>query len=246
VISLSKLIKILICAVFLFLFLFEADIIYSTKKTNTDNSSKKVYLTFDDGPTYVRTDEILDVLKQYNVKATFFIVGKEIIGKERVVRRIFKEGHGLGVHTYSHNSKLIYRNEDYFITENILAAEKIKEVTGFYPMIVRFPGGSSIKLTESLLEKLHKNNFKVFDWNVNLEDGVNPKLNQNLLYKNSLKIKGDRNNVIILMHSNYNNQNTVKALPMIIEKYKSEGYIFEPISYLTEEYYYRINKKNRG
>jgi hypothetical protein len=79
-----------------------------------------------------------------------------------------------------------------------------------------------------------------------LEDGVNPKLNQNLLYKNSLKIKGDRNNVIILMHSNYNNQNTVKALPMIIEKYKSEGYIFEPISYLTEEYYYRINKKNRG
>lgn len=80
-----------------------------------------------------------------------------------------------------------------FLKENILTAEKIEKDTGFYPTLVRFPGGSSKRLTESLLEKLHKNNFKVFDWNVSLEDGVNCKTNENTLYKNSFKIRGDRN-----------------------------------------------------
>lgn len=235
----NKYIKILIYFALLFVFLFTSDL----SKAYADEESKKVYLTFDDGPTYVITNKILDILKQYNVKGTFFIVGKEINGKEKILNRIYDEGHGIGVHTYSHNNRLIYKSEEDFIKENILAAEKIKEVTGFYPGILRFPGGSCFKLTESLLEKLHKNNFKVFDWNASLEDGMNPNQNEVMLIKNALKIKGDRNSVIILMHCNYNNKNTVKALPGIIEKYKSEGYTFEPISDLTEEYYYRIKKK---
>lgn len=210
---------------------------------SNDINRKKVYITFDDGPTYVITNEILDVLKEYNVKATFFIVGKEIGGKEQILKRIYKEGHGIGVHTYSHNFKSIYRSENSFVNENILAAQRVKEVTGFYPKAVRFPGGSSKILTESLLEKLHKNNFKIYDWNASLEDGVNAYLNENTLLKNSLKIKGDKDNVIILMHCNSNNKNTVKALPKIIEKYKSEGYSIEPITDSTREYYYRIRKK---
>jgi peptidoglycan-N-acetylglucosamine deacetylase len=238
---LNKTAKILIAASVIFLSLFNADINCSAQP-NSDDGYKIVYLTFDDGPTYIITNNILDVLKKYDVKATFFIVGKEIEGKENILKRIYIEGHGIGVHTYSHNNNLIYKSEESFVAENILAAQKVKEVTGFYPNIVRFPGGSYFKLTESLLEKLHNNNFRVFDWNVCLEDGVNTKLNKNILYKNSLKIKGDRSSVIILMHCNFNNINTVKALPMIIEKYKSEGYTFEPISDLTAEYYYRIKK----
>lgn len=238
----NKYIKILIY--FAILFLFTSDLSNTGSKAYADEESKKVYLTFDDGPTYVITDKILDILKQYNVKGTFFIVGKEIKGKEKILNRIYDEGHGIGVHTYSHNNRLIYKSEEAFIKENILTAEKIKEVTGFYPGILRFPGGSCFKLTESLLEKLHKNNFKVFDWNASLEDGSNPNLNEAMLFKNALKIKGRRNSVIILMHCNYNNKNTVKALPRIIEKYKSEGYTFEQISDLTEEYHYRIKKKS--
>lgn len=238
----NKYIKILVY--FAILFLFTSDLSNTGSKAYADEESKKVYLTFDDGPTYVITDKILDILKQYNVKGTFFIVGKEIKGKEKILNRIYDEGHGIGVHTYSHNNRLIYKSEEDFIKENILTAEKIKEVTGFYPGILRFPGGSCFKLTESLLEKLHNNNFKVFDWNASLEDGSNPNLNQVMLFKNALKIKGSRNSVIILMHCNYNNKNTVKALPLIIEKYKSEGYTFEPISDLTEEYHYRIKKKS--
>lgn len=238
----NKYIKILVY--FAILFLFTSDLSNTGSKAYADEESKKVYLTFDDGPTYVITDKILDILKQYNVKGTFFIVGKEIKGKEKILNRIYDEGHGIGVHTYSHNNRLIYKSEEDFIKENILTAEKIKEVTGFYPGILRFPGGSCFKLTESLLEKLHNNNFKVFDWNASLEDGSNPNLNEAILFKNALKIKGCRNSVIILMHCNYNNKNTVKALPLIIEKYKSEGYTFEPISDLTEEYHYRIKKKS--
>ncbi|MDF2879765.1 MAG: polysaccharide deacetylase family protein [Clostridiaceae bacterium] len=204
---------------------------------------KKAYITFDDGPTYVVTNQILDILKKYNVKATFFVVGKEIDGKEEILKRIYKEGHGIGVHTYSHNFKSIYRSENSFVNENIKAAQKVVQVTGFYPKAVRFPGGSSKILTPSLLEELHKNNFKIYDWNASLEDGVNAYLNENTLLKNSLRIKGDKNNVIILMHCNSNNKNTVKALPKIIERYKAEGYSIEPITYSTKEYYYKIKIK---
>lgn len=232
----------LIYIVILLLFIFTYDLISKENKAYADEDIKKVYLTFDDGPTYKRTDQILDVLKEYNVKATFFIVGKEIDGKEEILKRIYNEGHGVGVHTYTHNEKIIYKNEDYFIAENILTAEKIQDVTGFYPKILRFPGGSCFRLSKSFLEKLHENNFKVYDWNASLEDGVNPNLYEYALYKNSLKIKGDKSKVIILMHCNFNNINTIKALPKIIEKYKSDGYIFEPITDLTEEYYYRFKK----
>lgn len=203
---------------------------------------RKAYITFDDGPTYVVTNQILDVLKKYNVKATFFVVGKEIDGKEAILERIYKEGHGIGVHTYSHNFKLIYRSENSFVNENIRAAQKVAQITGFYPQAVRFPGGSSRTLTPSLLEELHKNNFKVYDWNASLEDGINAYLNENTLLKNAFKIKGDKDNVIILMHCNSNNINTVKVLPKIIEKYESEDYILEPITRTTKEYYYRIRK----
>ena len=209
---------------------------------DVSEESKKVYLTFDDGPTYKITNKILDVLKEHKVKATFFIVGKEIEGKENILGRIFDEGHGIGVHTYSHNLKRIYRSEESFVNENIKTAEKIKDITGFYPSALRFPGGSSKRLSYSLLQKLHDNNFKIYDWNVSLEDGNHPSQNVQSLYAHSLKIKGDKNNVIILMHCNFNNINTIRALPRIIEEYKLEGYTFEAITDETKEYFYKIKK----
>ena len=91
---------------------------------------KFVYLTFDDGPTPKITEEILDVLKQQDVKATFFIVGKEIKGREAILKRIYEEGHGIGLHTYSHNLKQIYQNEDIFINEMEQNLNAINEALG--------------------------------------------------------------------------------------------------------------------
>ncbi len=91
-------------------------------------------------------------------------------------------------------------------------SDKVKEVTGFAPKIIRFPGGSSKRLNDFTLIDIHKNNYKVYDWNVNICDGINPNLSVSELIKNSHTIKGNKNEAIILMHCNSNNKNTVKAL----------------------------------
>jgi peptidoglycan/xylan/chitin deacetylase (PgdA/CDA1 family) len=212
----------------------------STKHSNDVNPTKFVYLTFDDGPTYIITDAILDVLKIAKVKATFFVVGKEIEGKEKILSRIYHEGHSIGLHTYSHNFKIIYRSSEGFISEMKKVSDKIEQVIGFAPKIIRFPGGSSKRLDAHSLDDLHKNNFKVFDWNVNVYDGINPNLTPDILAKNSHTIKGNKNVAIVLMHCNFNNRNTVKALPAIINYYLDLGYQFKTITEDTPEYYYRF------
>jgi len=213
----------------------------SLKDGGNIKPTKFAYLTFDDGPTHVVTNALLDVLKEENVKATFFVVGKEIEGKESILKRIYADGHSIGLHTYSHNFKKIYRSEDEFINEMIKTSNKVKEVTGVAPpSIIRFPGGSSKRLNSNVLEGLHKNNFKVYDWNVNLCDGIDADLCVSDLIKNSQIIKGDRNVAIILMHCNFNNKNTVKALPGIIKCYQDSGYEFKVITEETPEYYYKF------
>jgi len=212
----------------------------SFKDSGDYKVSKYVYLTFDDGPTYVVTDALLDVLKKENVKATFFIVGKEIIGKELILKRIYNEGHGIGLHTYSHNFKKIYRSIEEFINEMKKTSNKIEEITGTTPKIIRFPGGSSKRLNAFTLANLHKNNFKVYDWNVNLCDGVDHNLSVSQLIKNSKIIRGNKNMAIILMHCNSNNKNTVKALPGIIKYYQDLGYEFKAVTENTPEYYYKF------
>jgi len=212
-----------------------------TRKDSGDiNPSKFVYLTFDDGPTYVVTDKLLDVLKKQNVKATFFVVGKEIEGKESILMRIYNEGHSIGLHTYSHNFKKIYRSTEEFINEMTKTSNKIEQVTGFAPKIIRFPGGSSKRLNSSSLQAIHNKNFKIYDWNVNVYDGIDPTLSAAQLIKNSKINKGNKNVAIVLMHCNFNNKNTVKALPEIIKYYKDSGYIFKVITEDTYEYYYRF------
>lgn len=206
------------------------------------NYNKTVYLTFDDGPTYIITDKLLDVLKENNVKATFFVVGKEIEGKENILRRIYNEGHGIGLHTYSHNFKTIYSNEETFIDEMKKVRDKIKEVVNISPSIIRFPGGSSKRLTENLLSELHKESFKIYDWNVDTFDGANPNLPTNKLVQNAKKYKDSYSRLIVLLHCNFNNKNTVNALPHIIRYYKDLGYEFKVIDNATEEYYYKIKK----
>jgi peptidoglycan/xylan/chitin deacetylase (PgdA/CDA1 family) len=214
----------------------------SLKDVGEIKASKFAYLTFDDGPTYIVTNALLDVLKKENVKATFFVVGKEIEGKELILKRIYDEGHSIGLHTYSHNFKQIYRSTEGFIDEMTKTSNKIEEVTGSTPKIIRFPGGSSKRLNAFTLEELHKNNFKVYDWNVNVCDGINPNLSTSQLIKNSQIIKGNKNIAIVLMHCNFNNKNTVKALPGIIKYYLDLGYEFKTITSDTPEYYYRIKK----
>jgi peptidoglycan/xylan/chitin deacetylase (PgdA/CDA1 family) len=204
-------------------------------KTAFANENKKVvYLTFDDGPSVV-TSEVLDILKNKEVKATFFLIGNQINGMENVAKRINNEGHSIGLHTYTHNFSRIYPNRNTFIKEMIDCRNEINRVVGISPNIIRFPGGSRRQLTKTYLERLHSYNFKVYDWNVESWDGINPKISPNRLYKDVTKNNGELSNIIMLLHCDYMHKNTCLALPRIIEYYKEKGYDFKIITDDTPE-----------
>ncbi|AYE35186.1 polysaccharide deacetylase family protein [Clostridium septicum] len=203
---------------------------------------KEVYLTFDDGPSCRVTDNVLDILKENDVKATFFLIGNQIMGKEEVVKRINAEGHSIGLHTFNHKFKYVYSSEDKFIEEMNDCREEINRVVGISPSIIRFPGGSYKHLSKKYLKRLHENDFKVYDWNVDSTDGMNPNLPADKIYRKAIKVNKDSKPTIILMHCTDLQKNTPKALPEIIKYYKDKGYEFKTITEDTKEMYFNINK----
>ncbi|MDP4089239.1 MAG: polysaccharide deacetylase family protein [Bacillota bacterium] len=211
---------------------------------NEPVNGKKVYLTFDDGPIPVITEGILDVLKEQNVKATFFVVGKEIPQREDILRRIYNEGHSIGLHTYSHKYKKVYNCDDSLINEMLKTREIVQNTLGISPTAIRFPGGSSRHLTKELLDSLHSLNMKVYDWNIDLYDGEHEVPPVSQIIKNGKNFKPGYKSLIILAHSNSNNSNTVKALPGIIKFYKELGYSFSAIETDTPEYHYKMRKSS--
>jgi peptidoglycan-N-acetylglucosamine deacetylase len=222
------------------------EVLHEDKELDVDDQNtverRLVYLTFDDGPSFNVTNKLLDALKRENVKATFFVVGKEIQGKEAMLKRMHEEGHTIGIHTYTHNFKLIYKSEEYFIDEMRKTAALVKEIIGIAPTAIRFPGGSDKILNQEFLNKLHANGFKVYDWNVNLGDGLDAHLTEGKLLQNAKKVKGNPNVRIILAHNNSNNKRTYMALPVIVKYYREQGFEFSRINESTPEYYYRFRK----
>ncbi len=211
---------------------------------NQDN--KIVYLTFDDGPSDPITDKVLDILKTNNVKATFFVIGNQINGLEGVVKRIHEEGHSIGLHTYTHKFKRIYSNNDSLINEMNQCQSEINKVIGVSPTIIRFPGGSKKHLTPGLLNTLHKQNFKIYDWNMETLDGITPKLSPYKIYKDATNNSENLSTIVLLLHCDYMHKNTCIALPKIIKYYKDQGYKFEPIKNDTPELYFPIKKAVRN
>lgn len=201
---------------------------------------KKIYLTFDDGPIPGVTEKLLDVLKEQNIKATFFVVGKEIPEREHILKRIYNEGHTIGLHTYNHKFKKVYKSDDIFIDEMLQTRKKINEILNISPTAIRFPAGSSGRMTQELLDKLHSNNMRVFDWTIDLHDGCSSGASVSELIRNGRKFNPKYTRLIILAHCNSNNINTVKALPEIIKFYKELGYEFAAIGEDTPDYYYRL------
>lgn len=214
----------------------------ASKKVSV-NRNKVIYLTFDDGPSYKVTDRVLDILKENEVQATFFLIGNQIEGREDVVKRIYDEGNSIGLHTYTHKFNRIYCNEDKFIQEMIDCRNEINKVVGISPNIIRFPGGSCKHLSKSYLKKLHDNNFKIYDWNLDSTDGLYPKLSSDKLYRRAIKGSEDLPNAILLMHCTDMHKNTCKVLPKIIKYYKEQGYEFKTITEDTPELYFPIRRK---
>lgn len=211
----------------------------SNVKVMSERCNKVVYLTFDDGPSSRVTPMVLDILKQKDVKATFFIIGCKIKGREDILKRITDEGHGIGLHTYSHNVKTIYSSNKAFIDEMDKTAEELKNAIGVDTKIIRFPTGSKRHINKDMAERLKEKGYVVFDWNTCASDGINYNILPDKLYKQATKFNPKFDRIVLLLHCDSTNINTVKALPSVIDFYKNKGYEFKAIDSTTKEYRFR-------
>ena len=181
---------------------------------------RKVYLTFDDGPSS-NTDNILDILDTYGVKATFFVTGKEGAKAEASYRRIVEEGHTLGMHSYTHDYSVIYASEEVFMEDMEKLQRYLYDVTGVQSTYIRFPGGSSNKVSDVdmrlLITDVHEAGMEYFDWNVSSQDASSKPLTKEEILDNCLNSIERFQNCIILMHDAGSKDSTVEALPELIE-----------------------------
>lgn len=185
-----------------------------------DVQVRKVYLTFDDGPSS-NTDNILDILDTYGVKATFFVTGKEGAKAEASYRRIVEEGHTLGMHSYTHDYSVIYASEEAFMEDMEKLQHYLYDVTGVQSTYIRFPGGSSNKVSDVdmrlLITDVHEAGMEYFDWNVSSQDASSKPLTKEEILDNCLNSIERFQNCIILMHDAGSKDSTVEALPELIE-----------------------------
>ena len=190
------------------------------------SSGKKVYLTFDDGPSS-NTDQILDILKDYDVKATFFVVGKTDERSVKAYQRIVEEWHTLAMHSYSHKYDEIYESKEAFARDLNSLQEYLYETTGVWPRIYRFPGGSSNTVSkvdmQELIEYLTDIGITYFDWNVASGDAVSRTLPAETIVNNCLSGIEKQKESVILMHDASNKGTTIEALPQIIEAIQEQG-----------------------
>ena len=229
---------------FSFSFINDVKALDNNKTSNETGNEKIVYLTFDDGPGGKITIEILDTLKRENVPATFFVIGDQIDGQENTILRMKNEGHSIGLHSFSHNREKLYCNDESFLKEMLQVQEILYKVTGEKYNVLRFPFGcnnNSYKLDQKLVDLLHKNNLKIYDWNTDSGDGANAKSDPKTISKKACSNR-DRNAVVVLMHCSHINKNTSSALPSIIKYYKDNDYVFKVIDESTPELYKIMRK----
>lgn len=197
------------------------------------DASNVAYLTFDDGPS-ARTPEILRILEQYGVKATFFVVGAETEEAKQWMRDIVSAGHTLGIHSYSHDYQKIYASVEAYLEDFSQIYHLIVEATGSAPQIFRFPGGSinayNTATYHEIISEMLRRGFVYYDWNRMNGDAVKGVVPVETLVRNALSKPENMRRAIVLMHDSSRFTNTVAALPAIIEGYQSLGYTLDALT----------------
>ncbi|SDB10896.1 Peptidoglycan/xylan/chitin deacetylase, PgdA/CDA1 family [Pseudobutyrivibrio sp. YE44] len=208
------------------------------KVDNAENEAKEgdipmVYLTFDDGPSD-NTNKILDILDDYNVKATFFVVGQDTSKYGDAYRRIVDEGHTIGMHSYSHKYSEIYSSKESFEADYNKIHDLILETTGVDTKYYRFPGGSSNivgKCSMSVfINSLNEKGTVYYDWNVVSGDATSRAFTADELVDNVMSDVVKYKTSVVLFHDASNKDATVEALPKLIEKLNEAGAMILPIT----------------
>ena len=203
---------------------------YNAKQVFVKDGKKIAFLTFDDGPSYL-TNDILDILKKYHVKATFFVVGNLAKDNKNIIERQVKEGHSIGNHTYTHNYKSIYSSVDAFTNEVDKTQNVIKSIVGsnYDIKLVRFPGGSFGDKMDAYRQAVKKKGYCNLDWNALNGDAEGNNIPKEKLIQNIKDTIQGKNHVVILMHDCASKKTTVESLPYIIEYLRNEGYEFKAL-----------------
>ncbi len=210
--------------------------------TNTDSNKKVVYLTFDDGPS-ARTEEILDILDEYNIKATFFIVCSDKESNKALLKRAYDSGHTIGIHSACHSYKTIYKSVDSFLSDFETCFNYIKDITGASPSIFRFPGGSvnsfDKNIVSDIIDEMKRRGFTYFDWNV-CSDDATKNYTEDSIYNKVVKGCENRNSSVVLMHDSATKKETVAALKRIIPELLNQGFVFDKLSENVEPVVFKI------
>jgi len=208
------------------------------KKVN--GNGKFIYLTFDDGPGHY-TPGLLDTLKKYNIKATFFVVGS---GDLSILKRINAEGHSIGLHANEHTYGKIYASDEAFLADQAIISQKVYDQVGFYPTIMRFPGGSSNRVSKNfnkgimtrLTKTVQEMGYRYFDWNVNSEDAE--KATPERVLEATIEGVAKRSESMVLMHDIQ--KSSMQVIEQFIVWALDNGYTFLPITDNTPDFHHPI------
>lgn len=194
--------------------------------------TKRVYLTFDDGPSR-ETEKILDILKEKDVKATFFVIGREDEFSKAIYKRIVEEGHTLGMHSYSHINTEIYASMDAFQKDFNKLYKLLLGTTGVQPEYYRFPGGS-----KSTVNQLPIDQYKTFladqgvtyqDWNVIAANSTTDDVSRKQMVRSVLDGVSQYGTSIVLLYDSADKKMTAKSIGTIIDRLRAGGYEMLPI-----------------
>lgn len=219
------------CAFMLIFAIFVIQILPAVRNSSiriafAEEPAKCVYLTFDDGPSDKVTPKILDILKEEQVSATFFIIGKQAESRKYLLEREHAEGHCIAVHSYTHEYKKIYASCESLLNDIDRCNKVIKEVTGEYSYVYRFPGGS-FGLRQELVEAVSAHGMRYVDWNASTRDAELYQPTPYKLYQAAISTPANREHIVMLSHDSTDKTVTAQALRDIIHYYRNAGYVFE-------------------
>lgn len=212
---------------------------YSENLENKPLYNKKVFLTFDDGPCIKNTKKILNILKDKDVKATFFVVGEKCEENPQLLKAINDYGMSIGIHTYSHNYKKMYKDLNEYLNDLQACNNTIKKIIGRNPIpYIRMPGGSSNLIAnkdklDNIKVTLNQRGLNYVDWNVCVGDAESREVSVEKIKQNIIIQCKNRRTAVVLMHDTYYKYSTAEALPWIIKYLKNEGFEFKTFDNLT-------------
>ena len=196
------------------------------EKEEQVDTGKYVYLTFDDGPS-IQTEKILEILDEHNVKATFFVVGKNDEESYARYKAIVDSGNSIGLHSYTHDYAQIYASVENFEADLNRISDTVYEATGVRTMLYRFPGGSSNSIADDIYvftKYLTEHGYTYYDWNSSSRDAASVMPTKEAIIETVLSEVSGKDNAVVLMHDSARKESTVEALPELIVKLKEMGY----------------------